>query len=225
LASGSTARSSAQTHRWRACDGTNQIWHIDASILKLLDGTKAYLHAIIDNYSRKILAWTVAERLDPTATCQLLLAAGKHMVFAGWQLLFADSGIENINSAVDDTLFSACLERVSAQVDVAYSNLMVEAFWRSLKHQWLYLNSLDSIERLRVLVKSFVEEHNTQMRHSAFFGQTPDEMYFGTAVDLPAQLAAAQSTTRAEHLAANRAMTCSECGGQQVSLPESSIPP
>jgi len=77
------------------------------TILKLLDGTKAYLHAIIDNYSRKILAWTVAERLDPTATCQLLLAAGKHVVFAGLPLLFADSGIENINSAVDDTLFSA----------------------------------------------------------------------------------------------------------------------
>ena len=61
----------------------NQIWHVDVSVLKLLDGTKAYLHAIIDNYSRKILAWTVAERLDPTANCQLLLAAGKHMVFAG----------------------------------------------------------------------------------------------------------------------------------------------
>src|ERR1019366_5015780 len=82
----------------------NEIWHIDVSVLKLLDSTKAYLHAIIDNYSRKILAWTVAERLDPTANCQLLLAAAKHMAFAGRPLLFADSGIENINSAVDDTL-------------------------------------------------------------------------------------------------------------------------
>ncbi len=67
------------------------------------------------------------------------------MVFAGRPLLFADSGIENINSAVDDTLFSACLERALVQVDVAYSNSMIEAFWRSLKHQWLYLNSLDSL--------------------------------------------------------------------------------
>jgi putative transposase len=195
------------------------------TVLKLLDGTKAYLHAIIDNYSRKILAWTVAERLDSTATCQLLLAAGKHMAFAGRPLLFADSGIENINSAVDDTLFSACLQRVLAQVDVAYSNSMIEAFWRSLKYQWLYLNSLDSIERLRSLVKFFVEEHNTQMPHSAFSGQTPDEMYFGTAVDLPAQLAAARGKARAERLAANRAMTCSDCIGQQASVPESHIPP
>jgi hypothetical protein len=34
---------------------------------------------------------------------------------------------------------------------------MIEAFWRSLKHQWLYLNSLDSIERLRALVEFYVE--------------------------------------------------------------------
>jgi hypothetical protein len=52
-------------------------------------------------------------------------------------ILYADSGIENINAAVDATLFSACLERVLAQVDVAYSNSMIEAFWRSLKHQAL----------------------------------------------------------------------------------------
>jgi transposase InsO family protein len=70
---------------------------------------------------------------------------------------------------------------------------MIEAFWRSLKHQWLYRNSLDSIERLRSLVKFFVEEHNTQMPHSGFAGQTPDKMYFGTTVDLPAQLAEARS--------------------------------
>jgi transposase InsO family protein len=140
-------------------------------------------------------------------------------------LLFADSGIENINSAVADTLFSACLERVLAQVDVAYSNSMIETFWRSLKHQWLYLNSLDSIERLRSLVKFFVEEHNTQMPHSAFSGQTPDEMYFGTAVDLPAQLAAARRKAREERLAANRAMTCDQCSGEQTSLPAPPNPP
>ena len=203
----------------------NEIWHVDVTVLKLVDGTKAYLHAIIDNYSRKILAWKVAERLDPTATCQLLLAAGKHIIFAGRPLLFADSGIENINSAVDDALFSACLERVLAQVDVAYSNSMIEAFWRSLKHQWLYLNSLDSIERLRSLVEFFIEQNNAHMPHSAFCGQTPDEMYFGTAADLPAQLAAARSKARAERLAANRAMTCDQCSAQPITSPASKIPP
>jgi transposase InsO family protein len=203
----------------------NKIWHIDTTILKLLDGTKAYLRAVIDNYSRKILAWTVTAQLEPTATCQILFTASKHLVCAGQPVLYVDSGVENINSAVDAALFAACLNRVLAQVEVTFSNSMIEAFWRSLKHQWLYLNSLDSIERLRTLVAFFIEQYNTQMPHPAFSGQTPDEMYFITAVDLPAQLAAARSKAREERLAANRAMSCNQCIGQQASLPESPIPP
>jgi transposase InsO family protein len=52
----------------------NEYWHIDVTVLKLLDGTKTFLHAVIDNCSRKILAWTLAPRLDPTTTCQVRLA-------------------------------------------------------------------------------------------------------------------------------------------------------
>ena len=110
----------------------NEIWHVDVSILKLLDGTKAYIHAVIDNYSRKVLAWTVAERLEPTATCQVLFAAGKHLVCAGQPLVYADSGVENVNGVVDAALLAACLNRVLAQVEVAFSNSMIEAFWRSI---------------------------------------------------------------------------------------------
>jgi hypothetical protein len=59
-------------------------------------------------------------------------------------------------------LLSACLERVLAQVDVTFSNSMIEAFWRLLKHQWLFLNSLASIEHVRALVAFYVEQHNTK---------------------------------------------------------------
>jgi putative transposase len=203
----------------------NEAWHVDTTVIKLLDGTRAYLHGVIDNFSRKILAWTVAARLEPSTTCQVLLAAGKHLVSAGRPLIYVDSGIENINGAVDDTLFSACLERVLAQVDVTFSNSMIEAFWRSLKHQWLYLNSLDSIERLRALVEFYVEQHNTQMPHAAFSGQTPDEMYFGTTADLRAGLAVARSNARAARLATNRALSCEACLGQPAGPAESRIPP
>ncbi len=57
----------------------NELWHIDVSILKLLDGTKAYIHAVIDNFSRKVLAWTIGARLDPTATCEVLVEASRHL--------------------------------------------------------------------------------------------------------------------------------------------------
>ncbi len=63
------------------------------------------------------------------------------------------------------------------------------------------------------------------MPHAAFHGQTPDEMYFGTAANLPAELAAARSHARAARLAANRTMSCERCLSQQASLPVSEIPP
>jgi hypothetical protein len=74
-------------------------------------------------------------------------------------------------------------------------------------------------------VEFFVEEYNTQMPHAAFHGQTPDEMYFGTAADLPAELAAAREQARAARLTANRAMSCNRCLAQQASLPVVEIPP
>ena len=102
---------------------------------------------------------------------------------------------------------------------------MIEAFWRSLKHPWLCLNSLETIVRLRTLVEFYVDQHNTQMPHAAFSGQTPDEMYFGTAANLTAELAAAKTYARAARLAANRAMSCDQCLDQQAGPPESPIPP
>jgi hypothetical protein len=45
----------------------NEAWHIDVTIIRLLDGTKAYVHAVIDNFSRKILAWTEHNERIPHA--------------------------------------------------------------------------------------------------------------------------------------------------------------
>jgi hypothetical protein len=73
------------------------------------------------------------------------------------------------------------VHRVLAQVEVSFSNSMIEAFWRSLRHQWLYLHSLDTFTQLGGLIDFYVEEHNTQMPHHAFVGQTPDEVYFDQA--------------------------------------------
>ena len=39
------------------------MWHVDTTVIRLLDGTRAYLHAVIDNFSRRILAWRVVEAL------------------------------------------------------------------------------------------------------------------------------------------------------------------
>ncbi|MDB4506297.1 hypothetical protein N9087_01265 [bacterium] len=71
FASGSTWRRLVKVHKWRRTRQrvhpakpkvgiramkSNEIWHIDTTVVRLLDGSKAYLHAVIDNYSRRILS-------------------------------------------------------------------------------------------------------------------------------------------------------------------------
>jgi hypothetical protein len=36
----------------------DEMWHIDTTVIRLLDGTRAYVHAVIDNFSRRFLAWS-----------------------------------------------------------------------------------------------------------------------------------------------------------------------
>jgi len=57
----------------------NEIWHVDISVVKLLDGTRVYLQAVMDNCSRKILAYRVSDKYEPTATATLLEVAANCM--------------------------------------------------------------------------------------------------------------------------------------------------
>ncbi len=85
------------------------------------------------------------------------------------------------------------------------------AVWRCLKHQWLFLHSLDSVAAIRRLVEFYVDEHNRVLPHSAFRGQTPDEMYFGTGDAVPADLTSRAAAARRARGEANRSATCATC--------------
>ena len=63
----------------------------------------------------------------------------------------------------------------------------------------------------RTTLAFYVEEHNRHLPHSAFGGQTPDEMYFGTGNDIPKQLAASRNAARQLRMETNRAQTCPTC--------------
>jgi len=126
-------------------------------------------------------------------------------------LLVADVGVENLIKDIDALLEFSLLRRVLAMTEINFSNSLIEAWWRCLKHQWLFLNTLDSVARVRKLVEFYVGEHNSKVPHSAFSGQTPDEMYFGTSAGVADQLAAAGAAARAARLRANREARCPVC--------------
>jgi len=190
----------------------NELWHIDTTLIRLLDHSRVYLHAVIDNFSRRILAWRLLDRFDPASTVAVHVEAGQAVHGpASPPTLLADAGVENKNGSIDALIESGLLKRVLAQTEIRFSNSMIEAWWRCLKHQWLFLNPLDSLARVRTLVAFYVAEHNSRLPHSAFRGQTPDEMYFGTGDAVPDQLAEARRAARDARLAANRARQCAIC--------------
>jgi putative transposase len=190
----------------------DEMWHIDTTVIRLLDGTRAYLHAVIDNFPRRILAWRVADTFAPVNSVAVLVDASRAATPSeSTPVVLADAGVENVNAQVDDLITSGVLRRVLAFTELTFSNSMIEAWWRSLKHQWLFLHSLDSITTVHRLVAFYVNEHNRVLPHSAFHGQTPDEMYFGTGDTVPADLTSRAAAARRTRLEANRSASCETC--------------
>ena len=188
----------------------NEIWHVDTTVIRLLDASRIYLHAVIDNYSRRILAWRISATFNPNITAEILLTASKHVV-DGTPRLLVDGGVENYNKTVDELVDAGLLKRVLARTEITFSNSLIESWWRVLKHQWLFLNTLDTVSALERLVAFYVQEHNTRLPHSAFLGQTPDEMYFGTGKRVPKQLETARQAARQARMEANRNSSCQIC--------------
>ena len=188
------------------------MWHIDTTVIRLLDGTRAYLHAVIDNFSRRILAWRVADTFAPVNSVAVLRAASQGATPSETApVVLADAGVENVNAQIDDLVATGVLRRVLAFTELKFSNSMIEAWWRSLKHQWLFLHPLESVATVRRLVAFYVHEHNHALPHSAFRGQTPDEMYFGTGDAVPMDLRSRAATARQARVEANRSASCETC--------------
>ena len=73
------------------------------------------------------------------------------------------------------------------------------------------MNTLDTLSRLEKLIAFYVDEHNTRLPHSAFRGQTPDEMYFGTGNHIPQELETGRKDARHSRLEVNRNTSCPTC--------------
>jgi len=126
-----------------------QIWHIDQTILRLEDGTRAFVQAIIDNFSRYVLAWNVSDSYGGGQTAELLMQAvakAKELGLSVIPNVFVDSGVENINSDVDHLVATKLISRTIAQIETEFSNSMIEMLFLRLKHIFLFLRSTHQTE-------------------------------------------------------------------------------
>ena len=185
---------------------------MDTTVIRLLGGVRIYLQAVIDNFSRRILAWQLNDALSAETTRQILMEAARQLpADEAKPSVVVDAGCENFGEA--DALFSedGRLTRVLAQVDIVQSNSMIESWWLQLKYWWLFLHKLDTLDAVRRLVEFYVGEHNTVIPRAVLRGRTPDEVYLGTAEDLPEKLASLHRQARAARIASNRAKACGLC--------------
>ena len=78
---------------------SNEVWHVDMTQIRLLDGSRVYIHAIIDNFSRRVLAWKVSDTFNPAVTASLL-RKGLEGSTTSIPTLMVDGGVENYNTSV-----------------------------------------------------------------------------------------------------------------------------
>jgi len=93
--------------------------------------------------------------------------------------VYVDSGSENINENVDQLISSNQIVRTIAQIDVEFSNSMIEMLFHRLKHRYLCTIPLTNFEALVKAVNFYLNQSNTLIPQMVLKGATPEEVITG----------------------------------------------
>jgi Integrase core domain. len=188
----------------------NQAWHLDATIIMTDLHEKAYLQLVIDNYSRKIIAWEISGTISGLQTTTLLKKAFASLSGAVPESfdLIVDGGPENNNSRVSAFLNNTPIRKLVAKVDVAFSNSMIEAVNKILKYQYLFRKSIPDLAHIVEFVRKAIEDYNSRP-HYFLRGVTPNDAYTGKVFNREEYRKGIESA-RAKRIAENR-KSCAPC--------------
>lgn len=162
----------------------NQVWATDLTYIRLGQGF-GYLMAIIDVFSRKIIAWDVGNSME-TGFCLGILSQG--LSVARPQILNTDQGSQYTSKEwiyqVESNNIRVSMDGVGRWAD----NIPIERFWRTVKWENLYLGGCRNVLEVRTSLEEFMEFYNTRRLHSALDYATPDEVYRGVRSAVPVTL-------------------------------------
>ena len=152
----------------------NQVWCADITYLPLERGF-LYLVAIMDWYSRRVLAWRISNSMDASFCVEALEEAmgryGKPDIFN------TDQGSQFTGFEWTSTLKVTGV-RISMDGKGCWmDNVFIERLWRSLKYECVYLNAFTGSREARQHVGSWIDYYNHRRPHSALDGQTPNQVY------------------------------------------------
>ena len=152
----------------------NQVWSTDITYIRLAHGF-AYLAAIIDWYSRRVLAWRISNTLEAgfCVDCleDALSAHGRPEVFN------TDQGSQFTSEA-----FTGVLKREGITISMdgrgrALDNIFVERLWRTVKYEDIYLKGYASLSELLVGLIEYFAFYNGERPHQSLGNRTPDAVY------------------------------------------------
>jgi putative transposase len=158
-------------------DRPNQVWCADITYLPMRRGF-LYLVAIMDWYTRKVLAWRISNTLEADF-CVEALNEAIHK-FGAPEIMNTDQGSQFTSFAWTDRL-----KRVGSRISMdgkgrCMDNIFIERLWRSLKYECVYLHAWETGSQARNGIGRWITFYNYHRPHTAHGGQPPAVVYFNS---------------------------------------------
>ena len=152
----------------------NQVWCADITYIPMRRGF-LYLVAIMDWYSRKVLAWRLSNSMDAAFCVEALKEALAN--YGTPEIFNTDQGSQFTSSDWIDVLSDAKI-KISMDGKGAWrDNRMIERLWRSLKYECVYLHAFETGSEMRAGISKWLTYYNSERQHSTHGILTPDEAY------------------------------------------------
>jgi putative transposase len=154
----------------------NQVWATDITYIPMAMGF-AYLVAIIDWYSRRVLAWRLSNTLESSFCVEVLEEAlGR---FDKPDIFNTDQGSQFTADSFTKVLRGAGVAISMDGRGRCLDNVFVERLWRSLKYEEVFLHAYDDLGEARAGIGRYFRFYNRERPHQALGYQTPDAYYRG----------------------------------------------
>lgn len=151
----------------------NLVWSTDLTYVPLPGGFM-YLIAVIDWYSRYVLAWGLTNTMDVNSCVDVLqdaLALGEPVIFN------TDQGSQFTSPVFTQVLLDRGILISMDGRGRALDNVFVERLWRSVKYEEIYLKDHQTVPELLQGLRRYFEFYNQERPHSALNGKTPFEVH------------------------------------------------
>ena len=155
----------------------DQVWSADITYVPLRNGF-LYLAAILDWYSRYVLAWRLSNSLDADFCVEALeeaLAGGRPEIFN------TDQGVQFTSQEFTSRLESAGVAISMDGKGRALDNVFVERLWRTVKYEEIYLKEYASGAECQAALRTYLRFYCDERPHQALAYHTPAEVYRGKA--------------------------------------------